>query len=121
MLIQMYQWEFKSIWSKDIDESDNFYSSISGFGSPSLDRQDGKYFGGSDPTRVNILITKSHYASYIDYTERSGYRVNYQSLQSGSTMTDREIGSINNETMHFQLGNPDINTNFLIEFNIHLS
>ena len=79
-LVHSFSWNFKEVWSKELDEDDNNltpYSSVSGYLIPHKSDGDfGQFLGGPYPSKVNLMLTRSQYTSLLDYSEATGYRVN---------------------------------------------
>jgi hypothetical protein len=97
--VHFFSWNYKQIWSKEIEEDDTVtpFSSVQGAVIP---KQAG-YLGGGTPSRINLILTHSQYTSLLDYSEGTGYRVNFQSQTTGSLSTTRGLILLSNSSQEF--------------------
>ncbi|CDW72651.1 f-box protein [Stylonychia lemnae] len=125
--IHFFQWEFSSIWSKEVDEAEQCEgcSQVIGFTTPdSSDQQDFNFqetFRGDQPTVVSILLTPTFYQNMIDEIELTGYRAHLQNIEKGQTVNYRQAMKIDNQTLRQTIGHSEVNDQFKIQFQMSLS
>eukprot|EP00347_Sterkiella_histriomuscorum_P015300 403357546 len=124
--VHFFQWEFNSIWSKEVDEEDNCEgcSKVIGFTTPETPDQlynPNESFRGEQPTIVNVLLTPTFYQNMVDEIELSGYRAHLQNIEKGETINLREALKIDMNTMKQNIGHPQANDVFKIKFQMNLS
>lgn len=113
--VHFFEWEFNSIWGKEVDEEndcDSGCSKVKGFSVPHASEkqvlEDYNFqdaFRGSSPTNINVLFTTAYYQNVLEESELAGYRVHVISVDKGSTVNMRNAmkGGEQNTDMEFAL------------------